>query len=51
MNPTLKDERLAVANQAQAWRFSIETIRDFVSNKAMDFEAAFDSEPAKAKES
>jgi site-specific DNA recombinase len=44
------DERLAVANQPLDLAFSLESIRDFVSDKAMDFSAGFDSEPAKAKE-
>jgi hypothetical protein len=44
------DERLAVANQPLDLAFSLESIRDFVSGKAMDFRAAFNSEPAKAKE-
>ncbi len=30
--------------------FSLESIRDFVADKALDFKAAFDSEPVKAKE-
>jgi site-specific DNA recombinase len=44
------DERMALANQPLDLAFSLESIRDFVSDKAMDFSAAFDSEPAKAKE-
>jgi site-specific DNA recombinase len=44
------DERLAVANQPLDLAFSIETIRDFVADKTLDFKAAFDSEPVKAKE-
>lgn len=44
------DERLAVANQPLDLAFSLESIRDFVSDKAMDFTMAFDSEPAKARE-
>lgn len=44
------DERLAVANQPFDFAFSLESIRDFVSEKALDFRAAFDAEPGKAKE-
>jgi hypothetical protein len=44
------DERLAVANQALGMAFSLESIRDFVAKKSLDFRAAFDSEPVKAKE-
>jgi site-specific DNA recombinase len=44
------DERLAVANQPLDLAFSLESIRDFVSDKALDFRAAFDAEPGKAKE-
>jgi site-specific DNA recombinase len=44
------DERLAAANQPLDMAFSLESIRDFVSDKAMDFKAAFEAEPGKAKE-
>lgn len=44
------DERLAVANQPLDLAFSLESVRDFVSHKALDFRAAFDAEPGKAKE-
>ncbi len=44
------DESLAVANQPLDLAFSIEAIRDFVASKTLDFKAAFDSEPVKAKE-
>jgi site-specific DNA recombinase len=44
------DERVAVANQPLDMAFSLESIRDFVSAKAMDFKAAFEAEPGKAKE-
>ena len=44
------DERLAVANQPLDFAFSLESIRDFVSEKALDFRVAFDAEPGKSKE-
>lgn len=44
------DERLAVANQPLDVAFSLESIRDFVAEKTLDFKAAFDAEPSKAKE-
>ena len=44
------DERLGVANQPLDLAFSLESIRNFVTDKALDFGAAFDAEPAKAKE-
>lgn len=44
------DERLAVANQPLDLAFSLESIRDFVAAKSLDFRAAFDAEPVKAKE-
>ena len=44
------DERLAVANQPLDLAFSLESIRDFASDKALDFQAAFNAEPGKAKE-
>ncbi len=44
------DERLTVANQSLNLAFSLELIRDFVSDKALDFRAAFNAESGKAKE-
>ncbi len=44
------DERLALANQPLDLAFSLELIRDFVSEKALDFNLAFDSEPSKARQ-
>ena len=44
------DERMALANQPLDLAFSIESIRDFVAEKALDFRAAFDSEPARARQ-
>lgn len=44
------DERLVLANQPLDIAFSLESIRDFVAAKALDFKAAFNAEPAKAKE-
>jgi site-specific DNA recombinase len=44
------DERLALANQPLDLAFSLESIRDFVARKALDFKAAFDSEPTKARQ-
>lgn len=44
------DERLALANQPLDLAFSLESIRDFVTRKALDFKAAFDSEPTKARQ-
>jgi len=44
------DERLALANQPLDLAFSLESIRDFVAAKSLDFRAAFDSEPAKARQ-
>lgn len=44
------DERLAVANQPLDLAFSLESIRDFVAEKSLDFQAAFDAEPAKARQ-
>jgi hypothetical protein len=41
--------KVAIEAQAPA-TFSLESIRDFVSDKALDFRAAFDAEPGKAKE-
>jgi site-specific DNA recombinase len=43
------DGRLAVANQPFDLAFSLESIRDFVAEKTLDFTAAFASEPAKAR--
>jgi hypothetical protein len=44
------DERLALANQPLDLAFSLESIRDFVSREVLDFKAAFDSEPTKARQ-
>ncbi len=44
------DESLAVANQPLDLAFSLESIRDFVAEKSLDFKAAFDVEPAKARQ-
>lgn len=44
------DEKLALANQPLDLAFSLEFIRDFASEKATDFTAAFASEPKLAKE-
>jgi chromosome segregation ATPase len=44
------DERLALANQPLDLAFSLELIRDFVCQKALDFRAAFDSEPGRARQ-
>jgi site-specific DNA recombinase len=44
------DEQLALANQPLDIAFSIEAIRDFVLQKGLDFKAAFDLEPAKARQ-
>ena len=44
------DEHLALANQPRDLAFSLESIRDFVSDKALDLRAAFNAEPGKAKE-
>jgi hypothetical protein len=44
------DERLSVANQPLDLAFSLESIRDFVSDKALDLQATFNAEPGKAKE-
>lgn len=44
------DEKLALANQPLDLSFSLDLIRDFVSKKAADFQAAFDAEPARARQ-
>lgn len=44
------DEHLALANQPLDLAFSLELIRDFVSQKTLDIRAAFDSEPGKARQ-
>jgi len=44
------DEQLAMANQPLDLAFSLELIRDFVSEKALDFRMAFDAEPGKARQ-
>ena len=44
------DERLALANQPLDLAFSLGSIRDFVATKSLDFRAAFDAEPAKARQ-
>jgi hypothetical protein len=44
------DERLAVANQPLDLAFSLESVRHFVSEKALDLWAAFDFEPSKARQ-
>jgi hypothetical protein len=42
------DERLALANQPLDLVFSVESFRDFVSEKMLDLRPAFDAEPEKA---
>jgi hypothetical protein len=44
------DEKLALANQPLDLAFSLESLRDFVSEKVIDFTAAFASEPTLGKE-
>ena len=44
------DEQLAFANQPLDLAFSLESIRDFVAKKALDFRSAFDAEPGKARQ-
>jgi DNA invertase Pin-like site-specific DNA recombinase len=44
------DEQLAVANQPLDLAFSLESVRDFVSEKAFDLRTAFDFEPSKARQ-
>jgi len=43
------DEHLAVANQPLDLAFSLESIRGIVSDKALDFRAAFDADPGKRR--
>ena len=42
------DKRLALVNQPLDLAFSLELIRNFVSEKVLDFRLAFDAEPGKA---
>jgi site-specific DNA recombinase len=44
------DEQLALANQPLDLAFSLESVRDFVSEKVLDLRSAFDLEPAKARQ-
>lgn len=44
------DEGLALANNPLDLAFSLETVRDFVTEKTADLRAAFDEETAKARQ-
>ena len=44
------DERLALANNPLDLAFSLESVRDFVTEKATDLRVAFDEETAKARQ-